>query len=302
VVWGALGSGVMHFLQDNYLRTSGSGATFRAEIDLPKDKNLNFHTVSLEVAKQVYENRQGKIHIMYSGGVDSEYVLNLFLSLQIDVIPVIIKLTPYYNEHDVKYAVDFCESKKLKPVIIDLDFDHFVTSGRILDIATEFKIGAYQLPSTFHCLDNLDGTVVMGSHGPPHMMIDHSNNTWVVDEIEPLHTVLHYFKKNKIYGCPYFLVHTPEQYFSFLQHPIMKNLADHRFPGKLGNHSTKGLVYNDVSGFNLIKRQKYTGYENIENSKIFQHENLKIFEEFKKQWWGIHTEPYHKLIAQLHNT
>ena len=291
----------MNFLKNNYLRTSGSGATFCAEIDPPTNKNANFHTTSIEVAEQIYQSRQGKLYLMYSGGIDSEYILNLFLSLGIDIVPVIIKLTPFYNDHDVKYAFDFCESKKLKPIVVDLNFDDFVKSGRIVDIATEFKIGAYQLPSTFSCLDQLDGTVVMGSHGPPHMFLDQKTNMWMVDEIEPLHTVLQYFEKNKINGCPYFLVHTPEQYLSFLQHPIMKDLADHKFSGKLGNNSTKGLVYNDVSGFNLVTRQKYTGYENIENSEIFDHPNLKIFKEFKNQWWGTYQEPYHDLISRLQN-
>jgi len=291
----------MNFLKDNYLRTSGSGTTFYAEIDPPTDKNANFHTTCIDVAEQVYQSRQGKLYLMYSGGVDSEYILNLFLSLGIDIIPVIIRLTPFYNDHDVKYAFDFCESKNLKPIVVDLNFDDFVKSGRIVDIATEFKIGAYQLPSTFSCLDQLDGTVVMGSHGPPHMTLDQKTNTWMIDEIEPLHTVLQYFEKNKIVGCPYFLVHTPEQYFSFLQHPIMQDLANHKFAGKLGNNSTKGLVYNDVSGFDLVVRQKYTGYENIENSEIFNHPNLKIFEEFKNQWWGTYQESYHNLISRLRN-
>jgi hypothetical protein len=292
----------MNFLKDNYLRTSGSGATFHAEIDPPKNKNTDFHTTSIKVAEQVYQSRQGKLYLMYSGGVDSEYILNLFLSLGIEIIPVIIRLTPFYNDHDVKYAFDFCESKKLKPIVVDLNFDNFVKSGRIVEIAEEFKIGAYQLPSTFSCLDQLDGTVVMGSHGPPHLTLDQKTNTWMVDEIEPLHTVLKYFEKNKINGCPYFLVHTPEQYLSFLQHPIMQELANHKFPGKLGNNSTKGLVYNDVSGFNLITRQKYTGYENVENSEIFNHPNLKIFKEFKDQWWGVYQEPYYNLISRLRNS
>lgn len=289
----------MPFVQNNYLRTFDSGKKFRAEIDPPKNKNANFHTESLALAETVYQNKQGKLYLMYSGGVDSEYILNLFVSLGIDIIPVIIKLNPYYNDHDVKYAFDFCESKNLKPVVIDLDFNNFVESGRIVDIAEEFKIAAYQLPSTFACLDQLDGTIVMGSHGPPHMFLDQSTNTWCVDEIEPLHTVLKYFEKNNINGCPYFLVHTPEQYLSFLQHPIMQGLADHKFPGKLGNNSTKGLVYNDISGFNMAPRQKYTGYENIENSEIFNHPNLKIFNEFKNQWWGIHPEPYYDLVKRL---
>lgn len=289
----------MELLRNNYLRTSGSGSTFCAEIDSSKDKNANFHSISLSIAEEVYNNRQGKLYLMYSGGVDSEYVLNLFLSLGIDIIPVIIKLNPNYNNHDVKYAFDFCESKKLKPIVIDLDFDTFVKSGRIVDIATEFQIAAYQLPSTFHCVSQLDGTVVMGSHGPPHMTLNQKTNTWLVDEIEPLHTVLKYFKKNKIHGCPYLLVHTAEQYLSFLKHPVMQNLANHRYPGKLGNNSTKGLVYNDISGFDMIERQKYTGYENIETSEIFQHANLKCFDEFKNNWWGTYSEPYHSLVERL---
>lgn len=289
----------MGFLKNNYLRTSGSGETFRFEIDSPVDKHANFHTTSLSVAEEVYQNKQGKLYLMYSGGVDSEYVLNLFLSLGIDITPVIIKLTPYYNEHDVKYAFEFCESKNLKPIIIDLDFDQFVKSGLIVDIANEFQIGAYQLPSTFHCVSQLDGTVVMGSHGPPHMTLDQTTNTWMVDEIEPLHTVLKYFEKNKIHGCPYLLVHTPEQYLSFLQHPVMQDLANHKYIGKLGNNSTKGIVYNEVSGYELTRRPKYTGYENVENREIFNHPNLKCFSEFKKKWWGTHSEPYHLLVDRL---
>jgi hypothetical protein len=286
-------------IHNKYLRTTGSGNHFKVEIDPPTSFNLNYHENTLRVATKIYESRQGKLYLMYSGGVDSEYVLSVFLSLGINITPVIIKLNPDYNSHDVKYAFDFCESKKLKPIIIDLDFDDFVKSGKIVDIANEFKIGAYQLPSTFSCLNQLDGTIVMGSHGPPHMTLDQTTNTWMVDEIEPLHTVLKYFEKNKINGCPYFLVHTPEQYLSFLQHPIMQDLANHKFPGKLGNNSTKGLVYNAVSGFDLVARQKYTGYENIENSEIFNHPNLQCFNEFKKEWWGTYSEPYHHLIKRL---
>jgi hypothetical protein len=186
----------MPFVQNNYLRTVGSGEKFRAEIDPPKNKNADFHTVSLSVAEQVYQNRQGKLYLMYSGGVDSEYVLNIFLSLGIDIIPVIVKLNPGYNEHDVKYAFDFCESKKLKPIVIDLDFNDFVKSGKIVDIAREYQIGAYQFPSTFHAMSQLDGTVITGNHGPPHLFLDKTTNTWHVDEIEPYHTVLKYFEKN----------------------------------------------------------------------------------------------------------
>lgn len=289
----------MIFPKNNYLRSYGSGLDFKVEIDPPITKDASFHQMCLQTAEEIYSQKQGKIFLMYSGGVDSEYILNIFLSLGIDIIPVIIKLNPNYNDHDVKYAFDFCQSKKLNPVVIDFDFEDFIESGKIIDIAQEFKIAAYQLPATFHCLDKINGTIVMGSHGPPHLSLNQKTNAWVVDEIEPLHTVLKYFEKKKLYGCPYFLVNTPEQYLSFLQHPIMRNLAENKFTGKLGNNSIKWLVYNEVSQFNLKMRKKFTGYENIEKSEIFNHPNLKCFDEFKKQWWGVYSEPYNNFINKM---
>lgn len=289
----------MELIKDNYLRSCGHGDQFNVEIDPPKQKNSDYHELSKILAEQIYENKQGKIHILYSGGLDSEYVLSTFLSLGIDVVPVIIKLNPGYNNHDVKYAFDFCKLKKLHPVIIDIDFDNFVKSGRIIDLSMEFKIGAYQLPCTFDVLEKIDGTVIMGSHGNPHMCYCQEQNLWFVDEYEPIHTVLNFFKDRKIHGHPFFLVQSAEQYLAFLLDPSMQKLANHGFPGKLGNNSTKYLVYNNGSGFALKNRKKYTGYENIENSEIFNHPNLHFFKEQAKQWWGIYKIEYHELIRRL---
>ncbi len=289
----------MLYTKNNYLRTFGSGENFKAEIDSPNNKNSNYHTTCLELAEQVYQSRQGKLYLMYSGGVDSEYILSIFLTLGIDITPVIVRLKPNYNDHDTKYAFDFCRSKNLNPLVIDIDFDEFVKSGKIVDMANEYQIAAYQFPSTFYAMSQLDGTVVTGNHGPPHLFLDKITNTWYVDEIEPYHTVLKYFDKNKIHGYPFFLVYTSEQYLSFLEHPVMQDLVNHKYPGKLGNNSTKKFVYNSISNFNLVDRIKFTGYENIESSKIFQHPNLTCFEEFKKQWWGQWSEPYDAFIKRM---
>jgi hypothetical protein len=289
----------MSYTKNNYLRTYNTGNFFYSEIDSPVIKNSNYHNLTINVAEEVQASRQGKLYLMYSGGVDSEYILSIFLSLKIDITPVIVRLKPNYNEHDIKYAFDFCKSKNLNPLVIDIDFDEFVKSGQIVDIANEYQIAAYQFPSTFYAMSQLDGTVVTGNHGPPHLFLNKSTNTWHVDEIEPYHTVLKYFDKNKIYGCPFFLVYTAEQYLSFLEHPVMQDLVNHKYPGKLGNNSTKKFVYNDISDFNLVDRIKFTGYENIEASEIFQHPNLTIFEEFKKQWWGQWSEPYDQFIARM---
>lgn len=287
------------FIKDNYLRTYGNGNSFMVEIDPPKNPNANFHEESRKVAEMVWNNRQGKVHVMYSGGVDSEYVLSTFISLGMDVTPVIIKLNPGYNEHDVKYAFDFCESKKLKPIIVDLNYDHFVKTGEILDLALPINCATHRLPSTYKVVSQLDGTVVMGSHGPPHMAL--VNDIWYVDEYEIIHNVLKFFNRHGIHGCPFFLAYTAEQYLSYLLDPYMQALANNQVQGKLGNNSSKYLTFSNGSGFRLVARKKYTGFENVEESPIFQHENIKYINSLEDEYGGVCIEPYFDLIKRLKN-
>jgi len=289
----------MELIYNNYMRASGSGYTFRVDIDAPVNKTPDYLQECLDVAEYIYEHKQGKLYLMYSGGVDSEFVLNVFLQLGIDVVPVIIKLTPGYNDHDVKYAFDFCSSKGLKPLVVDIDFDQFVKSATIVDIAKDYYISTYQLPSTFHCLSKLEGTVIMGSHSLPHVSKDIATGIWYVDEHQPIWTCLEYFKRNGLYGCPFFLSYTAEQHLAGLQHPTMMQLANNQIPGKLGSNSSKCDMFNDFAKFNMPARPKFTGYENIEKSPIFQHENLQIFKEFEKQWWGVHREPFFDMLARM---
>lgn len=286
--------------QINYIHRSGSGSTFRIDIDAPKNKNLNYHELAKSLAQEINDNKQGKLYLMYSGGADSEFVLNIFLEQGIDVTPVIIQLNPGYNEHDVKYAFEFCESKGLTPVVVDLDFNKFVTSGLIKDIAEEFQISTYQLPSTLHVVEQLDGTVIMGSHSIPH--ISKKADGWYLNEYQPIWTALDFFEKRGIHGCPFFLVQSAEMFYGLLNHPIMHDLANDLIPGKLGNNSSKIQIFNSISEYRyqIKQRPKFHGYEHIEKSDIFNHLNMQWFKYVANpSWWGVHTEPYFPLIERL---
>lgn len=276
----------------------GNGPSWHVNISPPVNKVKSYFEESLSVAEYVYANKTGKIHLLYSGGMDSEYVFNIFLKLGIDFTPVIIKLNPNYNEHDLSYALAFCESKNIQPLIVDVDFDNFVSSGRITDIAEKIKCAGYQIPVTMHVANQLDGFIVLGND-PPYMKLNIETNTWQLEELELIHSILNNFRLNKIEGCPFFLSYTAEMMLSFLLEPRMVDLANHKFPGKLGTNTSKIYVYNNNTDFNMVPRPKYTGYENIENSKIFKHENLTIFNEFQKKWGGAHYENYHNLITRL---
>ena len=222
---------------NGYAYPTKTNNKFTVNLDtLPKNPET-YYLESLRAAELVWDQRQGKVYLLYSGGVDSEYTFNLFLSLGMPVIPVILCLKPDYNTHDISYALDFCESKNIKPVIIDLDFDKFVDSGKFLEISIAAQSEIYHLAATAWAAEQLYGTVLMGD-GEPYIKLQ-PDKTWNVEIMEFDYAITRYFEKKGIYGLPHFNIYTPGQFSSFIQDPRMRELANNEHPGKLGSHSDR---------------------------------------------------------------
>jgi hypothetical protein len=276
-------------LRNNYLRL-----TDKIELDKLPSVYSNYYQETLTAFEQVVSLKQGKLYLLYSGGVDSEYALSVLLAMGVDVTPVIVKLNPNYNYHEIQYAFKFCESKNLTPLVIDIDFDKFVTSGKILDLARSMNINIFHYSATAHAVSLLDGTVLLGDGEPYIRLVDDFN--WNVELHEYEFGIGNHFINQGIHGTPYLLRYTPEMMISFLNSQRIKELADNLHPGKLGSHSSKVFVYNEHSNFNLEIRTKQHGYEFIEKSEIFKHD---VFKEFKHWHSGIkYSKNYYKFLCE----
>jgi hypothetical protein len=290
----------MEIVQNNYFRGHGHGLDWNVEIDPPLRPVKNYYEETVIAAEQIWSQRQGPLYLMYSGGLDSEYVLSIFLKLGMKVTPVIMRMNNDYNAHDIDYAFWYCEERNLKPTVIDLDFDKFVESGELIRIAEDIKCSVFQLPATMWLASQLDGTVITGND-PPHIKLNKNDNLWYLDEPEYNHTLVAYWEKYNIYGTPYFTSYTPEMMLSFLIDPVIEDLANNKFPGKEGSHSTKIDVYNRDTGFNLVQRTKQTGYELIRTSPIFDHPDIQTIRSWRNKWYGNCYFQYHDLVARLSN-
>lgn len=295
----------MKFLDDDYMISYGAGDTWTVEINPPRRPVKTYYEEACIAAEMIWAQKQGKLYLTYSGGLDSEYVLSVFLSMGMDIQPVIMNLksadgSVVYNDHESKYAYKFCTAKNLNPIVIDLDFDEFVKSGQLLDIAESIKCSSVSLPASMWLVSQLDGTVLTGND-PPHLILNQKNNLWHLDEEELIHTQFRYWKNNNVYGTPFFLSYTPELMLSFLLDPTIEKLANHGFPGKLGTNSSKVHVYNNGSGFNLEQRVKQTGYEKIFQSDIFKHTDCQTITSWQPLYWGSSDHQYHDVINKLSN-
>lgn len=285
----------MQLLKDDYIKFKNNGVTWQLEFSNPLRQSKSYFEESCITAETVWNNREGPVHLLYSGGMDSEYVLNVFLSMGMNIVPVIIQLNPGYNYHETQWAFDFCKSKGLNPVIIDIDFDHFVSSGSMYNYALRMESSMYHYSAIAYAIDQIDGTIVLGE-GEPYIRYMPENNSWNVEIYEYDYCIMKHLAINKRQGISNFLSYSAEMHLAFLQDPRIVELAANKWPGKLGSNTSKVLVYNRNANFNIVPRWKNHGYEVIEKLPIFEHSEFKKFDNLKMRWNGLYSVDYYSHI------
>jgi len=279
----------------NYIRSRGVGLTFDVEVDLLPSTFSNYYEETLKAAEYVWANKQGPLFLLYSGGLDSEYALSVFLSLGMNVVPVIIHLTPNYNDHDIEYAFRFCKQKNIKPVVIDVNFNDFVRSGLMLDISKQIRSWVPARAATAHVCGMLDGTVILGDGEPT---VEKIGEKWYITIFEHDYAMVNYFEQFGLHGTPHFNRYTSQMMASFLTDPVITKIVLNEFYGIRSSDRLKHLIYNANSNFNLQARPKYHGYETLMTSDIFNHGDFHKLKQFEQTCKQTIRKNYFKFMTQ----
>src|SRR4051794_32718324 len=72
-------------------------------------KTESFRKECLQTARDISAVADGKVSVLFSGGVDSEAALRSFVRADQPVQAAILKFKNGLNEHDISYAVTACE-------------------------------------------------------------------------------------------------------------------------------------------------------------------------------------------------
>jgi len=280
--------------KNNFYKTSGTASTFQLQIE-PVTRDVGSYCDELILnAREIYDKKSGKLYCMYSGGIDSELVMEVFLSLGMDITPVIVNLIPDYNSHDMKWAYEYCNKRNLTPLIINIDLEKFITSGEILDIAKKSRTGFYQYLPTIKAALSLDGEVLTGQDEP---YISPVNNTWYFIEKESWCAWANLYNDRHIQGTSCFLSWSAETLLSFMLDPTIQDLGNNRLHGKQGTFSSRKYVYGKK--FPMPVREKYTGWESIEQTDLINHENIFIVKNLLNTYSGKVLIEYNQLTKIL---
>jgi hypothetical protein len=91
--------------------------------------------------------------------------------------------------------------------------------------------------------------------------------------------------------------YSAETFLSFLLEDSIVNLVNNRKPGKLGTYSSRIDFYGKP--WAMKDRTKYTGYELIEKSNIFNHPNMLEFKKLSTEFGGVVEIEYKNIVNML---
>jgi hypothetical protein len=283
---------------DDFLIFEGHGDNWNININSKPREAGSYFEEAIVAAEIIYEESNDDVHIMFGGGNDCEYMVNVFNEAK---IPFKVAIISYgkdfkYNAHDTKYALDWCNKYKYDPIIIDLDLEEFVKSGRMLEVAEESKSCEYRMTSTMEGASKVDGTVVMANEPQVCKMPD---GTWAWEEYERINSYGNWFESRGIQGTSDFGSYTGEQVLAFLEEPIIKRLTNNELSVYKSSIPVKQLLYNQNS-WHQVKRWKYTGWERFERTNLFESLNVNaMMLELKQKYNGSFYLDYDETVRQL---
>lgn len=231
---------------------------FSVEYGAPKRVVLDFKNECLLTAKKIASTTSEKIFILLSGGKDSEVVLQSFILAKINITAIIVRFEDDLNLHDICYAIIACEKWGVPYRFLDLNIKRFWEND-LFDYAITSQCISPQMCMLMYAADQIDGYPVIASgdcYLEPHQ------ENWALLEKEKIVSLYKHFQLKNKNACPAFFQYTPEIIFSFMNTSAIKLLIQQTTI--TNSIAAKYEVY-ESSGFSLLERKKYTGYEKLQD-------------------------------------
>ena len=222
----------------------------------------------IKTARLIRDDADGDLWVLFSGGIDSEVVVQSFLFASVPIKVGITRFANHLNRHDMIYAVRFCETHGVPYRCLDIDIEKFFHSGEAWRYAERTKCVQPQLLHTMWAMDQVDGYPILGSgecylvrRDPREGTASDGRPIWDMFEKERIASWFRHLMRTDHGGCAGFFQYNPENMLAFLQDPVVADLCANRLPGHSSTMKLKEEIYRRY--FLLERRQKHHGFENV---------------------------------------
>jgi hypothetical protein len=211
-------------------------------------------------------NGNKTVDLLYSGGTDSELVLNVLRRNKINVKPCIIKLSvndAVINTHDLYYAEKFSRENGIKLYYFNLDLKTFLIDNIHLELIGNYLINQPHVASHFWLIKQLQFPIMGGDWPWVH--------THKVQKVlSPIKIDYSYYDQfmldNNITGIGNMLSHSIESLMYFVSLQLKTN--------HLNDYIVKHTMYKTIVP-EIENRLRSYGWEHID-PKVIQLHKYKI--------------------------
>lgn len=193
---------------------------------------LGFREECLETAKLIRDKYPTeKLRLFLSGGLDSHLVAECFRILKIPFTAVTVILGDGWNNHDVKYAHEYCEQNNIPQIRLHCDIEKIWDSGEYWDIVKDIQAETPQYCGNLWAADQVDGYLIFGLGEPD---LRKKNGIAYDVEQERYRIYDRYMVHRKRVGAPSFFKYTTEIKASgYFTKEVMEWVYDQNSPNLL---------------------------------------------------------------------
>ena len=147
---------------DNYKDNTVSPGTYTLELLDTPTTNRNINEIFFD---NLSVRRTKTVEVLYSGGLDSECILNSCTINHIPARAITMKLTVndcIINTHDLYYSEKYCREHNIEQTIVDLDVGKFFENGDYIRYLDPYEIIEPHVATHFWLLNQCTGFPVIG--------------------------------------------------------------------------------------------------------------------------------------------
>lgn len=255
---------------------------FYIKYNQPAEKIYTFREASIISAKEISETadkKNKKPLILYSGGIDSEFIIASFITAGVDFSVAHVRYLPNYNDHETEYVHKFCKKYNLDLKEFEVDTIRFLTDQNNFHSAVLDNSRLIELNLITAMTSEIKNNFFPISDHPGVMLFRGNKNLnepseWVWKDYEHLCSYYFHCMRNEIDSSPSFFHWSPEIILSFLLDPLIVRLVSNQIDGKVTIRTTAFPLYQSTfSEFNFEERPKFRGFEYISKHLINELNN-----------------------------
>lgn len=243
----------------------------------PAEKIYTFNEASVIAAKEISKSaelKNKKPLILYSGGIDSEFIIASFIKAEVDFSVAHVRYLPNYNDHETDFVYKFCKRYNLDLKEFYVNADEFFRNEKNFDSAIKDNARLIELQLITEISEKIKDNFFPISDHPGVMLFRKNTNLresseWYWKDYEHLCSYYFHCMRNKIDSSSSFFHWSPEIILAFLVDPLIVKLVSNNIHGKITiRTSTLPLYRNTFPEFNFEDRPKFRGFEYMSKTLI----------------------------------